>query len=63
MHSVGPKIGNREDTFDLSFGVVRNIPAEIDRGFLKVRRLTRLLAELIEDSLDGLSFFQGGLAT
>jgi len=63
VHGVGLKIGNKKDAFDLIFDVVRSIPAEINGGFLKIRRLTRLLTELIEDSLDGLSFFQGGLAT
>ena len=62
MHGVGLKIGNKKDAFDLIFDVVRSIPAEINGGFLKVRRLPRLLTELIENNLDGLSFIQGVLA-
>ena len=63
MHSVRLKIRNRKTPSNLVFNRIRNISTEVNEGFLKIRCLTRLTAEFIEDVLDSLCFMKVGLAT
>ena len=50
MQGVREKIRDRENFFDLSFGVAVNIITEEDRGLLEVGSLSRGVAEVLNDA-------------
>jgi hypothetical protein len=63
VHSIRKEILNRENIFNVGFGLIINIFAEEDRRLLKIRNLAREMRKVLKNSFDGLSLVHRGTTT
>jgi hypothetical protein len=63
MQGIRKKIRDRDDFFDLSFGVAANIFTKEDRRFVEVRSLTKAIAKVLHYAMDGRGFMQSSSST